>query len=250
MIRTQWRRHSPRPVAVIRLDRPDKKNALTPAMLDDLSAALAEADQSAAAIVLAGSGSAFCAGFDLSLCKDNSDALAALLRGLADVIGLMRELTAPVIIAAHGAAIAGGCALLAGADVVVTHAACKLGYPVVRLGISPAVNAPMLADAIGAGKVREKLLGGQVFTGREAAAIGLAHAMAASAEQVIDDAIAIADDIAAKPSVGVAATKRWMRELDTLGSSLGAGRGKAALAASLALVGSPEERARLSALWS
>lgn len=245
MIRSEWHPRSPRPVATIWLDRAEKKNAMTPAMLDDLCSALAQAGGRASAIVLAGSGAAFCSGFDLTLCKDDSSALAALLTGLSRTIRLMRELPAPVIAAAHGAAIAGGCALLAGSDIVVTHAACKLGYPVVRLGISPAVNAPFVLDAIGAGPLREWLLGGQVLTGVEAVRRGLAHELADTPEQVVEVARVMAAMLAAKPSIGLEATKRWMNELSASGRTA-----SESLYVSLGLVGSQEERARLTALWS
>lgn len=244
MIRTEWRKNSPRPVAVVLLDRPDKKNAMTPGMLDDLCSALVQVGQNASAVVVGGAGTVFCSGFDLTLCKDNSNALAALLSGLSRAIRLMRELPLPVVVAAHGAAIAGGCALLGGADVVVTHAECKLGYPVVRLGISPAVTSPFLAAAVGAGVVREKLLGGQLFSGAEAYECGLAHELATTPEQVIDVAGAIADQMAASPVSGIAATKAWMNELD--GAEGWAGK---ALGVSMARVGSIEERERLRALW-
>lgn len=245
MIRTEWRAKSPRPVAVVWLNRSEKKNALTPPMIDDLCSALSSAGEKAATIVLAGTGSTFCAGFDLTLCKDNSDALRQLLTGLSRAIQLMRELPVPIIAAANGAAIAGGCALLAGADIVVTHAECKLGYPVVRLGISPAVNAPFLSQAMGNGRAREKLLGGQVFSGAEAYAGGLAHVMAATGPQVPDVACTIADQLAAKPNCGITATKAWMNEIDGAAKSA-----ELALHASLGLVGTPEERQRLAALWS
>lgn len=244
MIRTEWRKQSPRPVAVVWLDRPAKKNALTPAMLDDLCSSLVQAGSSAATMVLAGKGDAFCAGFDLTLCKDDSRALRDLLIGLSRAIRLMQDLPAPVVLAAHGAAIAGGCALLGGADVVVTHAACKLGYPVVRLGISPAVSAPFLMPTIGPGPARDLMLGGRLISGREAFDLGLAQAMAATAEQTVDEACIIADRLAAKPSVGITATKQWLNELDP------APVAAAALDVSLSLVGSPEERDRLAKLWS
>lgn len=243
MIRTEWRATSPRPVAVVWLDRAQKKNALTPAMLDDLCSALAQAAPAAAALVLAGRGDAFCAGFDLTLCRDDSRALKDLLVGLSRAIRLMRDLPVPVVLAAHGAAIAGGCALLGGADVVVTHASCRLGYPVVRLGISPAVSAPFLVPGVGAGPARDLLLGGGLISGRDALELGLAHALAATAEQTVDEARAVADRLAAKPAVGVAATKRWLNELDPAPAAAGA------LDVSLSLVGSAEERERLSALW-
>jgi len=243
MIRTEWRTSSPRPVAVVWLDRSDKKNAMTPAMLDDLSSALAAAAERAAAIVLVGAGSTFCAGFDLTLCKDNADALRQLLIGLSRTIRLMREVSVPVVIGAQGAAIAGGCALLAGADVVVTHSECRLGYPVVRLGISPAVNAPFLARSVGHGHTREKLLGGRIFDGREAIVCGLAHELAPTPEQVPGLAMVIADRLAVKPHSGIAATKAWLNELDGCD-----GWAERALSASLALVGTSEERERLAAL--
>lgn len=245
MIRTDWPDSSPRPVAVVRLDRPEKKNALTPGMLDDLCSALTSAGQRAAAIVLAGCGEAFCSGFDLSLCKEDSSALASLLAGLSRAIRLLRDLPVPIVAAAHGAAIAGGCALLAGSDIVVTHPTCRLGYPVVRLGISPAVNAPFLLDAIGPGPSREWLLSGQILTGLDAHRRGLAHDLAQTAEQVIDAAQSIADQLAAKPTVGLVATKRWLNELSP--AEAAASR---ALGVSMSLVGSTEQRRRLASLWT
>lgn len=244
MIRTEWRKQSPRPVAIIWLDRPEKKNALTPGMLDDLCSALTQAGTHATVVVLAGKGDALCAGFDLTLCRDNSDALKHLLSGLSRAIRLMRDLPCPVVIAAHGAAIAGGCALLGGADVVVTHESCKLGYPVLRLGISPAVSTPFFAAAIGHGRARERQLSGQLFTGGQAMEWGLAHAMASTPEQVIEEACIIADQLACKPSAGLTATKQWLNELSPCSQA------RAALETSLSLVGGAEERSRLSALWS
>lgn len=244
MIRTEWRKQSPRPVAIIGLDRPEKKNALTPGMLDDLCSALTQAGSSATVVVVAGRGDAFCSGFDLSLCRENSDALKHLLSGLSRAIRLMRELPCPVVLGAHGAAIAGGCALLGGADIVVTHAACKLGYPVLRLGISPAVSAPFFASGVGHGRARERLLGGQLFSGEQALEWGLAHVMAATPEQVIDEACMIADQLACKPAAGLTATKQWLNDLSPAAAA------RTALETSLALVGSPEERERLAALWT
>lgn len=247
MIRTDWPRSPAGPIALVKLNRPEKKNAMTPAMLDDLCTALSEAAAKARAIVLGGEGSTFCAGFDLTLCKDNSDALAALLRGLSSAIRLMRDLPCPVIVAAQGAAIAGGCALVCAGDMVITHAECKFGYPVVRLGISPAVNAPYVANAVGGGRTRERLLGGQIFCGREAFELGLAQELAGSPEQVVQAAISLAQTFATKPRCGVEATKSWLNALD---GSTNADLAGLALAASLKLVGTPEERERLTALWA
>src|SRR5690606_29099547 len=110
-------------------------------------------------LLLCGEGRVFCAGFDLDACRGEGgdDALRRLLRGLSAAIAGLRAQERPVVVAAHGAAIAGGCALLGSADVVVADAGAKLGYPVARLGISPAVSAPFLAPAVGAGAGRRLL---------------------------------------------------------------------------------------------
>lgn len=246
------RRHTdPRFQCVVEIifDRPEKRNALTPAMLESLleHVRALDSDPSCRAILLAGEGSTFCAGFDLSLCKENSDALAAMLRGLAEAIRALRETNKPVVIAAQGAAIAGGCALLAAADLVVTHQSAKLGYPVVRLGISPAVNAPALCAAVGPRAARLRLLDPEVFTGLDALHIGLAHLCVDLPEDTIPRAQIVAAQLAAKPPAALAATKSWLREVE---QTLRGDHAQQALDASLALVGSTEERERLTALWS
>lgn len=249
-------------VGVVTLSRAEKKNALTAGMLMLVRQAVEAFSGSYTfgsptpnplllgggfgAILIEGEGAAFCAGFDLSLCKENSDALKELLTGLSGVIRAMRACPVPVVVAAHGAAIAGGCAMLAGADVVVTHNECKLGYPVVRLGISPAVNAPFLRLAIGDGATRERLLSSQLISGWDATKIGLAHECIEDAGKVRDRALTVAQHLAAKPGPGMRATKALLNEIDGSLDEALASRG---LLASLGLVGSAEERARLTELW-
>lgn len=267
MIRTEIIDAGPQArIAVIHLARPEKKkNALTIPMLTDLLVAIEQCGRDAArvniadapptsrisshdlrALILAGDGDAFCSGFDLSLCRDDTTVLAGLLTHLSNAVRALRKLPMPAICAAHGAAIAGGCALLGGADFVVTDANAKLGYPVVRLGISPAVTAPFLSQALGHGRTRERLLGGSLIDGREALRLGLAHECVDRPEQVLPRALEIAHALAANPPGALAATKRWLNELD---GSTDEARADSALAASLSLVGSEEERSRLAALW-
>lgn len=233
-------------VAIVTLARPEKKNALTPAMLMEFTRAIAALDPAARAVVIHGEGDAFCAGFDLSLCRDNSDALRDLLTGLSASIAALRALPIPVIMAVHGAAIAGGCALLGGADIVITHNDCKLGYPVVKLGISPAVSMPFLMPAVGTAQARARALDTSLISGAEACRIGLAHECLAAAAEVMPRAMSIAQDVATKPAIGLKATKAWLNELDRTGDPSRAALG---LSTSLGLVGSAEERARLAELW-
>lgn len=238
-------------VGRITFDRADKKNALTPEMIHaaiDAVRSFSSPGQamSIGAIVLDGHGAAFCSGFDLTLCKDNSDALRPLLTGLSDLVRALRRAPVPVVIAAHGAALAGGCALLGGGDVVVSHHDAKIGYPVVRLGISPAVSAPFLAHSIGHGNARERLLDSTLISGWQAFKRGLVHECLDDAGRVRDHALALAHALASKPRAGMIATKAWINQLD--GSALDHDADRA-LAASLSLVGSLDERQRLTKLW-
>lgn len=230
-------------IATIRLNRPGKKNAMTPEMLDRLAAAVGQSREKARALVLCGEGDVFCSGFDLKMCLDDAGVMAALLKGLSKAILSLRHLPGPVIAAVHGAAIAGGCALLCGADVVITHDEAKLGYPVVRLGVSPAVNAPFLSQSMGSGAARARLLDTQLISGREALRLGLAHECMPTAAEVLPHAQLIASQLGAKPRPGMTATKQWVNELDGSNDAI---RIEQALQASLGLVGSAEERERLT----
>jgi len=238
-----------RTVAMVTIDRQEKRNALTPGLLDNIAnvATLVRAgDGKAHAIVLAGADPTFCSGFDLALCKNDPLAMGDLLTRLSAAVRALRNCTVPVVAAAQRGAIAGGCALLAGCDFVVTDANAKLGYPVVRLGVSPAVSSTTLRLTIGDGHTRERLLDPELITGAEAIRIGLASDCVPTPEEVLPRAIELATILARKPHHALVATKRWCNEIDgSNDSKLHA----AALQASLALAGGEEERQRLQAIW-
>lgn len=260
-VRVQWHRGAGVPdssgaVAVITLDRADRRNALTPKMLTDLEAALGcVEDRHAGCVVLGGEGRVFCAGFDLGLCAQDpgGGTLDALLTGLSRVVRAMRGLGVPVVVAAHGAAIAGGCALLGGADVVVTDSGAKLGYPVAKLGISPAVSAPFLGADLPAGVARALMLDPGLIGAERAKAIGLVHEVVADREMVGQRAIDLAERLVWgtgwRSLRGLEATKRWLMELGQMGDA-GTGVGpEAGLGVSRSLVGSSESRERIGLAW-
>lgn len=232
-------------VSIIRLDRADKRNALTPKMLANLCGAIDRA-VSAKAIVLSGIGEVFCAGFDLTLCRDDDAVLGELLTGLSKAVRTIRQAPCPVIVSAHGAAIAGGCALVASADVVVTNADAKLGYPVVRLGISPAINAPVMLASVGPGPARTRSLDTTLIDGREARRIGLAHYCVDTVAESEALAIKLAQDIEQKPRHALAYAKRWLGQLD---DTLDEAVLDESLRVSMSLVGSAEQQERLAELW-
>ncbi len=234
------------PLAIVVLDRPDKRNALTPDMLAALRGGALEAAPTTRALMLRGEGPVFCAGFDLKMCRDAPDGsvMRSLLSGLSEAITALRALPIPVVAAAHGAAIAGGCALLGGADVVVADRGARLGYPVVKIGVSPAVSAPFLRLAVGDGASRARLVDPDLISGEEAARIGLVHELVDRPEEVLPRAMDAARHLAEKPHHAIAATKRWLGEIEAIGDN-----GRRALDVSLALAGSDEERARLAAMF-
>lgn len=241
-------------VCVLTLDRPDKRNAMTPEMFARLREAIG-AIGDATALVLGGEGAVFCGGFDLKMCLDTPGTLRTLLTELGGTIVDLRALDVPVVIAAHGAAIAGGCALLGAADCVITNDDAKLGYPVVKLGVSPAVSAPHLRRLVGDGRGRAMLLDTELVSGKDAAKIGLASESVARAEDVMPRAVEAARGLAAKPVVGFGATKRWLRGLEDADARsrgfAGAGdEAERALRASLSIEGSEEEHAGLAAMFT
>ncbi|MDX2146236.1 MAG: enoyl-CoA hydratase/isomerase family protein [Planctomycetota bacterium] len=245
---------APRSILEIVLDRPSRRNALTPEMLAALRVALvgvsAEGSRGASprAVLLRGEGEFFCAGFDMTLCRESPDGsvLRELLTGLSGVILAMRQLDVPVIIVVQGGAIAGGCALLGGADVVVAEPDAKLGYPVARLGISPAVSGPFLATSVGDGPARRLLLEGRVIAAAEAARVGLVEL--APPGGALSLAWSRAEQLAQHPAHAVLETRRWLDHLNA--GRTGRDAASQALGVSLSLTGGPEERELLPSAWA
>ncbi len=234
-------------ITIISLDRADKRNAMLPGMLTQLVEAFESAAQ-ARSIVLLGEGKTFCAGFDLRVCAADSsgETMRSLLTGLSGVVWAMRSCTGPIVLGVHGAAVAGGCALLGGADVVVANRDAKLGYPVVKIGVSPAVSSPFMLASITPGRVRSRLLDTELITAERAVSIGLVHELVDQPEGVRRRAIEIASQLAAKPGIGCSATKQWLNELVSDQTQ----RAQEGLDASLSLTGGEEERVMLGALWA
>ncbi len=235
-------------LAAVTLARSEKRNALTPDMLESLAEVFERFPKQVRAVVVSGDGPAFCAGFDLKMCAadPSGETMRRLLTALSRCIHAMRSIEVPVVLAVHGAAVAGGCALLGGADIVVADRDTKLGYPVAKIGVSPAVSAPFLASAIPDGAARARLLDPELITAEQAIAIGLVHELADGPDAARERANHIARQLAAKPGIGVAATKALCNELARSRTDMRS----EALAVSLSLTGSDEERERLAALWS
>lgn len=166
-------------VRTITLNRPERRNAMTPEMQEELIAAFAEAGaaKSCRVVVLRGAGEAFCAGLDLEVLKASVGASAEAHRADAARVGRMfralYELEKPTIAAVHGAAVAGGTGLATLCDFTVASLGAKFGYTEVRIGFVPALVAAFLVLQVGEKRARELFLTGRIFGAEEGLRLGL-----------------------------------------------------------------------------
>jgi len=235
-------------IVTLTLNRPDFRNALSKELIFEMTAALTAivADPASRVLVLRGQGKSFCAGMDLRGVIDDPVQMGSMLHGLARTSLALRHLRVPVIACVRGAAIGGGCGLMATADLAVTHAEAKLGYPEVDLGICPAVVAPILMRRIGAGRARAMLLTGGVVDGTEAHRIGLATHLAAEAE--LEAAThALATRLVSGGAHAIATTKAWLAELET---ELDSATMQRAADLSARIIQGPEAQERLRARFA
>lgn len=158
------------PVATITLDAPQRRNALSTVMLARLRFAFARAvaDDTARVIVLDHTGPMFCAGADLTESAAAASGADLPATHLAEVLADMNEAPKPVIAVARGGVRGGGMGLLAAADLAICGTDIELAFSEVRLGVVPAVIAPVVARRLSPGKLRELFLTGEVFTGAQA----------------------------------------------------------------------------------
>ncbi len=162
----------------ITLNRPERRNAMTPEMQMELISALEDAASSSCRVlVLAGAGEAFCSGLDLSALQAMQDKSAAEHRADAERIArlflTLYELPMPTIAAVDGAAIAGGAGLAILCDFTLATPAAKFGFTEVRIGFVPALVSAFLALQIADKRSRDLLLTGRLFDAEEAYRLGL-----------------------------------------------------------------------------
>jgi methylglutaconyl-CoA hydratase len=167
-------------IRTITLNRPERRNAMTPEMQDELIKAMQEAATGhCRVVVFAGVGSAFCAGLDLSSLQQMNDKSEAEHRADAErVARLFRtlyELPKPTIAAVHGAAIAGGTGLATICDFTIAVPEAKFGYTEVKIGFVPALVSAFLALQVGEKRTRDLLLTGRLFSAEEAYRLGLVN---------------------------------------------------------------------------
>ena len=207
------------PVLTLTLDRPETRNALSADLVDALTAALADAAESAAVrvVVIAAAGKVFSAGADLAALRALRD--ASFSDNLADSERLGRLFEAilrhpkPVVARVHGHAIAGGCGLAAACDLSLVAESAVLGFSEVRIGFVPALVATFVTRRVGETAARELFLRGHRIPATEAARIGLVTR--AVPDDALDaDLAALCQELATETSgSAIALTKALLADL-------------------------------------
>ena len=199
------------PVGIVTLNRPEALNALSLEMLDQLDAVLdaVERDTEVRALIITGAGEkAFCAGADIGAMREATalEARAFAQRG-HQVTNRVEAFPRPIIAAVNGYALGGGCEFALACDIRLASDRASFGQPEVNLGIMPGWGGTQrLARATGPGIAKELIFSGRMCRAAEAHAIGLANHVYPH-EQLMGEAIALAEQIATKPIWAIAAAK-------------------------------------------
>ncbi len=188
--------HSSDGVQTITLNRPEKRNALSPELIDELTQVL---DETAACdcgvVILTGAGSAFCAGLDLEHLETMTARTVEQHRrdseNMARVLRSLYEFPKPIIAAVNGPAIAGGMGLATLCDFTYATPDARFGYTEVRVGFVPAIVASFLSRQIGEKRTRELLLSGRIAKADEACRLGLVTRIV-QPEELMGEAMAMA----------------------------------------------------------
>ena len=198
--------------AVITLNRPDKRNALSIELLSELLAAFDEVERSTAQVlVLTGAGKAFCAGMDLeelkTLIGKSREESIEDSRRMARIFRRLYEFPKPTIAAVNGAAIAGGTGLATMCDFTLAVPEAKFGYTEVRIGFVPAIVSSILVWQVGHKIARDLLMTGRIFEAAEAQRFGLVNEVV-PVEQLMPRARELASQIMQNSPSSVRLTKR------------------------------------------
>src|SRR5256885_11053716 len=198
---------------VVTLNRPDRRNALTIELLNELIAAIKVASDQPheRVLILRGAGVAFCTGLDL---KEAADARKAHVTGqlVGQALITLSQTRLVTIAAVHGAAVAGGAGLMSACDFVIAADGTKIGYPEVRRGLIAGLVMTFLRRQVGERNLRELVLGGELINPERAREIGLVNRVVPPNE-LMNEAEKFANSILQGAPNALAQTKRLVEEL-------------------------------------
>jgi methylglutaconyl-CoA hydratase len=201
-------------VTTLTLNRPDRRNAISYELIDELLAALdAVANSDSQVLIVTGAGKAFCSGMDL----DNLRALTSRSEAdnlkdsqmMARLFRSIYEFRLPTIAAVNGAAIAGGCGIATLCDFTIASIEAKFGYTEVRIGFLPAIVSTFLVRQIGEKHARDLLLTGRIIDAEEAYSVGIVNEVV-EPEQLLPRARELASQLMESSPASLHATKRLL----------------------------------------
>jgi len=225
------------PIAVLTLNCPEQRNALSRMLMAQLRDAVdrVSPDERVRVVVLTGAGPAFCAGMDLKeaaaigASPEAEQQTIATLQEFADLLQRLHTLPKPTIAAVNGDALAGGAGLVAACDVAIAAETARIGYPEVRRGLVAAIVMHDLTRQIGDRRARQLLLSGDLISSKIAYDWGLVNTITAN-DRCLDEAIRVAEGLAECAPLAVATTKRLLDETAGRPRDL---RGAAAISAAI-----------------
>lgn len=200
-------------ISILTLNRPDKRNAMSIALMEEFCRAVdsISQDETQRVLVLHGAGTVFCAGLDLK--EGTEPANAEKSAHLVAKVMLTMHQARPVTIAAvHGAAVAGGAGLMSVCDFVVAAEDAQIGYPEVRRGLVAGIVMTFLRRQCRERDVRELLLTGELVTAARAREMGLVSRVVAASE-VMNEARRIADAVIEGGPDALRRSKKFLDEL-------------------------------------
>lgn len=205
-------------VALLTLNRPERLNAWTYTMSDELCQALdaGNTDSDIGAFVLTGTGRGFCAGADIEATFDkrspeafNADPDKAQ-RDPNDWVQLIRT-SKPVVAAVNGAAVGIGATMIAPCDVILAGKSARFAMAFIKMGLVPELaSSHFLVQRMGFGRASEMCLTGQLYSAADSVDMGFADRLVAD-DDLLSDALALAESMAANPSRQL----RWVKQLLT-----------------------------------
>ncbi|HEX4020129.1 MAG TPA: enoyl-CoA hydratase-related protein [Acidobacteriaceae bacterium] len=201
-------------VITVTMNRPERRNALNPELIDELLHVLEQAGKrSSGVMILTGTGAAFCAGLDLDHLRSlNTKSSADHREDSARIGRLFRalyDLPLPTIAAVNGAAIAGGMGLATICDFTLSVPEAKFGFTEVRIGFVPAIVSSFLVPQIGEKQARDLLLTGRLIKAPEAKQMGLVNEILEEAE-LMPRAVQLAQSLLLNSPESLRATKKLL----------------------------------------
>ena len=182
-----------RGVVSLTLNRPEKRNALSARMIDELTSFTSSLTPDIRAVVIQGAGELFCAGGDLEwmnaqISADRQTRIAEA-RKLALMLKALNEIPVPLIAKVHGAAYGGGVGLACVCDFVISSSNVKFGFTETRLGLIPSTIGPYVVGKMGEAKAREVFMSAKIFSGIDAKRLNIVSEISDDLDQAVENHI-------------------------------------------------------------